>query len=432
MIIKDFVENIPFPIGKLLTKVPFKYRLGRSYVDNRNLIQKYNNASEEWKNDYLITSLNKIKNYSQNHFDFYKKLYDEYGVIDLKIKDFSDWNKLPTINKEQLRNNLGTFKGHQIINTGGTSGEPFAFYIDKEAWSREWAHMHYIWELKGYNFKKPKITLRGKDLGDNIFKFNPVHNEFIINTYKDFSERNNAKLVKDLIIKREIKFAHGYPSAIFNFFSEIASALTKGEIDELKNCLKICLLGSEFPIEYMVNYLQKVWDLDFISWYGHSEMCILAYDFNKSNDYSPFMTYGYSEIVENELIGTSYHNFDMPLIRYKTGDLVTGTNSNHNILQSFTIREGRSGDFIIDKLDKKISLTSLIFGRHHKAFNEFDYVQVSQILPGKATILVTNSKSKQIDDLSKYFDFDNVNIDFEFKEIEKPVLTGSGKYKLKV
>ena len=49
-----------------------------------------------------------------------------------------------------------------LLNTGGTTGAPFCFYIDKNAFAREWAHMHYIWELKGYNYKDLKSNIKRK------------------------------------------------------------------------------------------------------------------------------------------------------------------------------------------------------------------------------------------------------------------------------
>ena len=55
-------------------------------------------------------------------------------------------------------------------------------------------------------------------------------------------------------------------------------------------------------------------------------MCFLAYDESKNNQYKPFFSYGLTENVDGHLVGTSFHNFDMPLIRYDTGDLIASEN----------------------------------------------------------------------------------------------------------
>ncbi len=429
--LSNIVSGIPYPLGRIFTGVPYQFRLGRTYTDFSRLIDKSQGWSIDEKVSRLVKSLQNIKHKAQNSFHYYEKLYVDFGCFDLKIKDLNDWEKLPLISKEDLRHNVQLFRGHQRINTGGTSGEPFSLYIDKRAWAREWAHMHYIWRMKGYEYTLPKITLRGRDLGSSLFKYNLIHNEFIFNTYKNFSDRNNALTFKKLVLAKRIKFVHGYPSAIYNFFKEIEKCLTDSEIEEIKSSIKVCLMGSEYPVNYMVEYLKRKWEFDYISWYGHSEMCVLAYDINKDNTYVPFLTYGYPEAVNGELIGTSFHNTDMPLIRYKTGDLIYGEIHN-NLLKSFSITEGRSGDFIEDKHGKKIPLTGLIFGRHHCAFDVFDFIQVKQDVAGSSTILVTNKSGKMIKNIEQYFNLDNVEIDFHFEVLKNPILSKSGKFKLKI
>ena len=100
------------------------------------------------------------------------------------------------------------------------------------------------------------------------------------------------------------------------------------------------------------------------------------------------------------------------------------------MLNLFRISEGRVGEFIEDKRGRRISLTALIFGRHHKIFESARFVQVRQTEPGKATIIMTlpqeidNGRSSMVD---KGFDFDDIEIDFSFEVRSKPYTTSSGK-----
>ena len=123
----------------------------------------------------------------------------------------------------------------------------------------------------------------------------------------------------------------------------------------------------------------------------------------------------------------------MPLIRYDTGDLVEATKvSAGGMVEEFAIKEGRSGDFIEDKHGKKIPLTALIFGRHHKAFDVADYIQIGQNESGKATLYMTLSDSNWKGDIGNLFDLTNVDVDFDFKVLDKPIRTTMGKLKLRV
>jgi phenylacetate-CoA ligase len=423
--LKSVVEKFPYSVGRYLANVPFRYRLGYQYSFFTELLD-----SGAIGEDYIVQRFSKIFSYAKKNFTFYNSLYKEAGVYGLEIKSLSDIEKVPVINKEMIRPFLSDFKGALKSNTGGTSGTPFAFYLDKHAFAREWAHMHKVWALKDYNFRDIKLTFRGRNLGDRRIVYNPVHNEFVVNTYKPL-ENYLLELIT-LIDRHSIKYLHGYPSTIYTFLKELEAIASSDQKGVFKRNVKCCLLGSEFPVPYMANYISKDWGLEYISWYGHSEMCILAYDQYSTNEYTPFHSYGYVEVDSERLIGTSYHNFDMPLIRYDTSDLVTAKKNDVGLVQSFSIKEGRSGDFVIDKNGKSLSLTSLIFGRHHEIFAYADCIQVKQEKEGEVILMITTSKNLDEEQALSMFDLSNVEIDFTLSIIPAPILTTTGKMPLKV
>ena len=129
---------------------------------------------------------------------------------------------------------------------------------------------------------------------------------------------------------------------------------------------------------------------------------------------------------KDELIGTSYYNQASPLIRYNTNDEVTDIVRDDGILQSFKMKGGRSGEFVIDREGKKINLTGLIFGRHHELFNEAKYIQVKQIEKGIIEIHYV-SDGLSVDKAATLFDSNNVNMDISFVQRDEPVRTVSGK-----
>jgi phenylacetate-CoA ligase len=97
-------------------------------------------------------------------------------------------------------------------------------------------------------------------------------------------------------------------------------------------------------------------------------------------------------------------------------------------LESFEITEGRLGEFVIDKNNKKISLTALIFGRHHKLFDRVNFIQVKQVLPG--TIKVYYSNYSLVENPSELFDSTNLNMDVLFEQVKEPFKTIFGKIPL--
>ena len=347
------------------------------------------------------------------------------------VNSIADIEKIPLINKNLIRSHLSEFSGALLLNTGGTSGEPFQFYVDEHAFAREWAHMHTVWFMKGYKPTDLKLTLRGKNLGTKVYRYNPVHNEYIINSYLKVADYKETLL--ELCRKRTIKYLHGYPSAIYGFLKEVDECMSEEEKKYIGQNLKACFLSSEFPAPYMTDYIKQYWNLDWISWYGHSEMCILAYDKSKNNQYVPFLSYGLAENIDGHLIGTSLHNFDMPLIRYDTGDLISSESKKGQLMESFAVTQGRDADYVVDKEGKAIPLTALIFGRHHKIFGMVDYVQVSQKEErGLVTLIISTTLNYSKEQLRQVMDLSNLNLDFDFQIVDSPVRTKAGKVKLKI
>lgn len=169
-----------------------------------------------------------------------------------------------------------------------------------------------------------------------------------------------------------------------------------------------------------------------ISWYGHTEGVILAGELFQKFEYVPFLSYGYSEAVKTDnyfhLVGTCFNNLAAPFIRYDTEDLINPNLNKNGLLESFEITEGRLGEFVIDKNNKNISLTALIFGRHHKLFDHVDFIQVKQIVPGE--IVVYYSNASFIEDPAGLFDSTNVNIDLFFQQVKEPFKSHLGKIPL--
>lgn len=61
-----------------------------------------------------------------------------------------------------------------------------------------------------------------------------------------------------------------------------------------------------------------------------------------------FFSYGLTENVDGHLVGTSFHNFDMPLIRYDTGDLIASENRKGQLMEAFSITQGRNANALSD------------------------------------------------------------------------------------
>ena len=435
--LKNNLTNIPPVIGKTINKFPYDYRpgIGAVYRQRKFEIAKYDSYSLEKRQNFVFQQMKSIVDFAFQNVPAYKDYYNKQGFHPDSIFSFDDIKKIPLTSKSILSQypiEERSFQksGRYVVNTGGSSGTPFGFYIEPSSMGHEWAHMHTIWKKLGFKVSDLKLGFGGRSNIKNFVDYDVVRNTFALDLYADYKDVS-AKLKK--ILKRyEVKYLHGYPSSIYDF-----AIFCKEKDNELRDMLSKQLvgafMGSEFPHPHYREVIENVFGIDTVSWYGHTERCVLAYEKNEKYVYEPFQTYGYAEEVnsdgKNELVATSYYNQASPLIRYNTNDEISETTSEGGILQSFQMKGGRSGEFVIDRDGKKINLTGLIFGRHHELFNEAKYIQVKQIEPGVIEIhYVANALSAN--KAATLFDSNNVNMDISFVQRDEPARTVAGKVNL--
>lgn len=437
--VKRLVENIPEPIGQFITLIPFSWRLGPKYSKSKMEIYRYQGMNSSDQRRYVFERICNTVNYAYQHNSFYREFYQQRGFTPDQLGEFDDIKKIPVVTKALLRQfpleeRSMPQVGRVLVNTGGTSGEPLHFYLERNSFAREWGHMHYIWSKLGYSQRCRKLTFRGKNLGELPLKYNPVNNEYLVNAYRGLSEVVEAL---SLVLNRsKISFLHGYPSLIYDF-ARYCQKEAPFVVEQLNSSLRGIFLASEYPAPVYRDLIESVFMVPTISWYGHSEAAVLAYEARAKYRYEPLMTYGYAEAVKDEegryhLVGTSYHNKVSPFIRYDTGDIIV-PEWDDQMLGSFTISEGRVGEFIIDKSGRRISLTALIFGRHHKVFELARFIQIRQAQPGKATIIITlpqGTDSERVTLMDDWFDLYDVSIDFNLETRVEPYTTASGKVPL--
>lgn len=437
-LLKTPVASLPLPLAKLVARAPFSVRFGSAYQNARMQIARVGAMDTTERQSWTLARLRSIVEHAYARNVFYRELYDRAGFTPDQLKTLDHFKDVPIVTKSDLaaytvERRTTRALGRLYLNTGGSSGAPLDFYVDGNAFAREWAHMHGIWCTHGYNYRHIKLTFRGKNLGDRPFLYNPAHNEYLVNTYAD----PRAVLPKLARLRDfdTIRWLHGYPSIVAEWcgvlsteFPEIAA--------RLRATLLGVLLGSEFPTKPYRDSISRAVQAPIVAWYGHSEMSVLAAE-SSENVYVPMPTYGYAESVAcgggaSHLVATSFWNTAGPFIRYNTEDGIDGETAD-GLLRRFSIVDGRIGDFVVDKLGRRIGLTAFIFGRHHPAFGQLRHIQVSQSRPGNVELLVVpNEPLCRAEDLLKGFDLSHVPLDVSLTVLDRPVRTRSGKIPLLV
>ncbi len=438
---KQFVERLPEGVGRPLATVPYVMRLGPAYSRAHREIQRYEVLSNDERRVIQAARLKRILDFAFTQIPFYRDFYSARGFKPADFRSMDDWESVPIVTKADMQDvplgkRLAMNAKGMDLNTGGTSGAPLQFRLDRHAFAREWAHMHRIWMAHGYHPAHLKLTFRGKHFTSaEPIRYNAVHNEYVVNTNCAMDAVANS--LNNLSRKSCIRWIHGYPSLVAEFANHL-SERSDNLASHLRERLYGVLLGSEYPAVHYRDKIEGMLSNNVVSWYGHSEMAVLAGECVRGV-YTTLPTYGYAEAVNSvesgdgaaRLVATSFDNFAHPFIRYDTGDLVESFGTNGGSL-SFRIREGRVGDFVIGHDGRKIALTALIFGRHHPAFSQVKHLQVRQDDPGSITLLIVPIGNISFDELARGFDLDDAAIDWHIELREAPLRTATGKTPLKV
>lgn len=433
---RDLAARIPPELGRRLAHVPYGLRLGPEYILTQRLLRRFGRFNADKRKAWILQHAREAYDYAFANNAFYGGYCRERGFDPRGLEHFEDLNSVPLLMKQQLQAvaieaRSVDERGRILTNTGGSSGKPLAFYLDRHAFAREWAHMHHIWRRAGYRTPDLKLTFRGKNLGRDALRYNAVYNEYYVNVY--LPAEVTARAVKE--IGRHVRAIHGYPSAIYEFIRYCAQH-DRSTLDRLRRGLRCVLLASEYPAPLYRDLIEAELGVRAVSWYGHSEMAVLAHEV-EPYVYAPLHTYGFAEAVPDtegrfHLVGTSYWNTVSPFLRYDTEDVIVPEFDN-GLLARFRIETGRQGEFIEDMQGNRISLTALVFGRHHRLFGRAAFIQVRAGKPGKATILVTLPEEHaqvDVETLRAEFDALDVAVEFDFEVLREPIRTPGGKVPL--
>jgi phenylacetate-CoA ligase len=441
-ILKKILPEAPQSLGTLVAKIPYRWRpgIGRLFRQRQREIENYERMDSALHRSFIFERFLQVVRHAYHNVPFYQTLYEKHDFHPDQLQNFDDIYRVPIVSKAQLRRcdlEKRSFpcRGRYIENTGGSAGSPLAFYIMPSSIPHEWAHMHVIWQKLGYRQSDLKLSFGGRNLKDVSIRYDALRHHFAVNIYHAYDDI--ARALGDVLRNQSVHYLHGYPSALYDF--ACYCELQNPELGHLlASQLRGAFLSSEYPTPLYREKIETVFQVDSMSWYGHTERSALAWERHEKYYYEPFQTYGYAEAVIDpdsgrpKLVATSYYNRASPFIRYDTGDEIKVEGEDDGVLTCFSIQGGREGDYVMDRNGKRIALTGLIFGRHHGIFKHANFVQIFQREPGYATILVTPRQELDSTRLPEMFDSADVAIKFSFQIVSQPIRTASGKVTLKV
>lgn len=440
---------IKYLIGSLYAKIPDSIKFGKIYKDYLKLLDESQWWSEKKIEEYQWTKLEQLLNHAYENVPYYRDAFNAKGIMPKDIKDFSDFKeKVPILTKDIIRENLKFMiainyprsKG-LYVTTGGSSGIPLGLYYQKGvSRPKEFAFVTAMWKRVGYKPGDKLAVLRGhliKNGNKNkFFEYEPIRNRLILSSFHMLEE--NLPLYIEEIIKFKPLFIHAYPSSL----TILANYVKNKNIKGLPG-LKGVLIGSETILPWQISLFNEVFKCRVFFWYGLTEMCALASICECSDYYHIFPEYSYVELVDTqlyngeiieEIIGTTFDNYFMPLIRYKTMDYAVSVDlkckcgRNHKLLSKIL---GRSQDFFIDSKGNLISFICADIPLWD-IMSKIKAYQYEQYEPGKVELDIESSERldrKEVEKIIISFKKYYPNFEIKIKFVENIPRTERGKFK---
>jgi phenylacetate-CoA ligase len=316
--------------------------------------------------------------HAYSNVPLYRKSFEEIGIHPGDIKGFEEFENIPILTKEAIQN----FKEEMVARnvdkkdlipnmTGGSTGKPLHFYVDKKRMEMRKASTirHNRWA--GWDMGDKFAAFWGSRSDFDIFQSikakarNLLLDRCLILDTSSLTEESMMAFAKKLKEEKP-KIYLAYANSMYMF----AEFVSQNRIDGLRP--KAIVTSAEVLHEHERALIEEVFDCRIFNRYGCRETSVIASECNEHNGMHINAECIYLEIEKNslgkygkdegEIIVTDLLNFGMPLIRYKIEDVGSLSEEPCScgrglpLLKSLT---GRSTEFILTPEGKYVSGAAL-------------------------------------------------------------------------
>ncbi len=345
------------------------------YAKYKDFLQESQWWAEGQLAEYQLEQLSTTIKNAYAGVPYYRGLFDIYDVRPENIRSLNDIANLPILEKEDVRRHHAEMVSRAQIfpvlykcHTSGTTGKPLTLYRDLRNVGFEHAILARQWQWAGLGRNERYATLKGEitspariSIG-RYWEQSPAENKLILSSY-----HLSAKTVDQYLAalrKNKILGIEGYPSSIY--------ALARFLLErDMQLPMKAILTTSETLTQKQKSAIEKAFACRVFDYYGMAER-VAAIHTCEHGRYHLVPEYSLVEFIKTdrlgdgclELVGTSFNNRAMPLIRYRTGDIVKPGNEQCPCGRAYPVVKsiiGRKDDYIVTPSGKLVGRLDHIF-----------------------------------------------------------------------
>jgi phenylacetate-CoA ligase len=395
--------------------------------------------SEEEIADFQWKHLKKLLDHAYLNAPYFTKLLTSLDLHPSDIKSYEDFRQIPVCSRDDIIANketmIATNYRTNIIHksTGGSTGVPMNFALDRD--SSEWRtaaaqrgyswagcepgqHVLYMWSV---DIGDPGLTQRLKtDLYHSAF------NHKMFNCF-EFTEKEMWACL-EYINKHRPTGIVAYTNTVYNFAKFVESrGLDCAPIESV-------ITGAEKLFDHQREVIERVLCTRVFNTYGCREFMLIAAECEKHEGLHITADNLFIEVLvdgrpalpgeRGEVVITDLHNFGMPFIRYRNGDMVIQGDAPCSCgrgLPLITDVDGRRLDEIVATDGRLIS--GVFFPHLMKEFPEVEKFQIIQKSITSLLVKIVSSAGFDGENLDscrneiKKVAGEGVNVEFEFVDI---------------
>ena len=422
----------------------------KCWSDYLNLVAHEKMGEEELR-EYNFRKRLEMLDFAYRNTVFYRKFYDAAGLRPEDVKTEKDWDAVPIVTKQMIRENYREFmvegdveKFGVSFNTGGSTGIPLTAFRDRRG----------LWPGIPWRFT---TWYAGRRAGEPVGRL-PSHglDEALIrrlDNYGDFAKRqaSDAKRLparrfyldamrmgaerirafNDEIKGGEVKYVHGYTGALVEYVRHniehgyrfpSVPYVAVGVATQMKDSSRK-VIEDFFGCPACNAYASRE-----MGWMGTECPCS-NHDLHVPSDVCSIdiVDEDGNKVPDGEtgcVVVTSFQNHVMPFVRYRIGDRTRYVGRKCACGMAFPLIApvaGRETDFLIARNGNKVFESDAMFDRYPTSTKAFQFRQHG---PGRVSVLVVPdygvpNARRQIDEM-----FEEIcrsfgeGIDFDLKLVD--------------
>jgi phenylacetate-CoA ligase len=309
---------------------------GRKTFEYYKFLDKSQLYSREQLLELQFGELKKLVRHAYDEVPFYRRVFDGIGLQPDDVRAMEDFQKIPTIDKDVIRANKDEMmarnhRGRTMPKaTGGSTGQPLEFAYTRTSyewrvatrmrgygWADCWEaeRVAYIW---GSAIGVPPLKQRLKEGLHHVLNRQKYFNSFL------FDDETIEQVCRELK-KFAPKVVVGYTTPLYNFCRSLRDRGIKAPR------VRSAITAAEKVQDYQREVIEEVLGCKVFNTYGSREFMLIGSECEEHTGLHVNVENIVAEIVHDgklmkeggpgELVITDLHNYGMPFIRYKIGDI---------------------------------------------------------------------------------------------------------------